>query len=167
MKEDGCCKGGRRGISSVMRVNSHDCSFCGRSQGEFRLCGGDQRTEPVWRLCARPRHPFGPPLINLYYTKRWQVAAALSAAVTTTKQQETMPSLQGQIVWRKNQLKPQLLFGRGSVGGASLREAASPGGLPPPPLREGARGRGFSQRSRLPRILPHLMLFQRRASRLR
>ena len=32
---------GGRGASSVMRVNSHDCSFCGRSQGEFRLCGGE------------------------------------------------------------------------------------------------------------------------------
>ena len=45
-------------------------------------------------LSDRPRHPFGFPLISLYRTKRWRVAAALSAAVTTTKQQETAPTSQ-------------------------------------------------------------------------
>ena len=59
-----------------------------------------------------------------------QVAAALSAAVTTTKQQETASN---------------------SQGGASLEEESS---LFPAVLREGARGRGFSQRSRLPRDAP-------------
>ena len=59
-----------------------------------------------------------------------QVAAALSAAVTTTKQQETASN---------------------SQGGASLEEESS---LFPAALREGARGRGFSQRSRLPRNTP-------------
>ena len=38
--------------------------------------------EPIWQLSDRPRHPFGFPLISLYRTQRWQVAAALSAAVT-------------------------------------------------------------------------------------
>ena len=49
-------------------------------------CPSDTRrwTEPVWQLSARPRHPFDPPLISLYRIKRWQVTAALSAAVTTT-----------------------------------------------------------------------------------
>ena len=37
-------------------------------------------------------------LFQLYGTQRWQVAAALSAAVTTTKQQETAPNSQGQFV---------------------------------------------------------------------
>ena len=35
-------------------------------------------------LSDRPRHPFGPSLINCYQNKRLQVAAALSAAVTIT-----------------------------------------------------------------------------------
>ena len=56
------------------------------------------------------------------------VAAALSAAVTTTKQQEPAPNSQAEST-PKNR--------------ASQTPAA---------LREGARGRGFSQRSRLPRI---------------
>ena len=49
-------------------------------------------------LSDRPRHPFGFPLISLYRTQRWQVAAALSAAVTTTNLQETASNLQGRIV---------------------------------------------------------------------
>ena len=60
-----------------------------------------------------------------YRSQRWKVAAALSAAVTTTTLQGTAPTSQGQPVWRKNQLEPQLLFGREREGGASLREAAS------------------------------------------
>ena len=71
------------------------------------------------------------------------VAAALSAAVTPTNSQESAPNSQGHIVCKKNQLEPQPLFGRGPGGGASLREAASPGVPPPlPSFREGARGRG-------------------------
>ena len=58
------------------------------------------------------------------------VAAALSAAVTTTKQQEPAPNSQAEST-PKNR--------------ASQTPAA---------LREGARGRGFSQRSRLPRNTP-------------
>ena len=47
------------------------------------------------------RSPFGnlrPPLINSIRTNRWQGAAALSAAVTTTNLQETAPNLQRHIV---------------------------------------------------------------------
>ncbi len=62
----------------------------------FVPVGHDQRTEPVWRLCARPLETFGPPLINSIRTKRRQVAAALSAAVTTTKQHGTAPTLQAE-----------------------------------------------------------------------
>ena len=63
-----------------------------------------------------------------------KVAAALSAAVTTAKLQETAPNEQGHIVWRKSQLRPQPLFGRRGLG-----------------------RRGFSQRSRLlPRISPRI-----------
>ena len=41
------------------------------------------------------------------------VAAALSAAVTSTNSQESAPTSQGHIVCKKNQLEPQPLFGRG------------------------------------------------------
>ena len=56
-------------------------------------------------------------------------------------------------------LKRQPLFGREGSGGrgASLREAASPPSRSPSPtqpLREGAWGRGFSQRSPSPRVSP-------------
>ena len=49
------------------------------AEARFRACGHDQRAL---------RSPFGnlrPPLISLRQLKRWQVAAALSAAVTTPK----------------------------------------------------------------------------------
>ena len=45
------------------------------------------------------------------------VAAALSAAVTSTNSQESAPTSQGHIVCKKNQLEPQPLFGRGPGGG--------------------------------------------------
>ncbi len=113
-------------LSSVMHVNAHDCSLCGGCQGESRL-----RTRPKdgARLAAF-RSPFGnlrPHLISLCRSLRWQVAAALSAAVTSTKQQETAPTLQAEPTMQKQPRQT------------------------PAALREGARGRGFSQRSRLPR----------------
>ena len=115
-----------------------DCSFCGRSQGS-RLCGGDQRTEPVWRLCDHPLETFAPCGGN-----RWQVAAALSAAVTTSKPIEDAPP------FRRNQLRknvatqtPAALRVRGVWGERrfSQRSGLSPQRLPHTSLREGARGR--------------------------
>ena len=55
------------------------------------------------------------------------------------------PNEQGHIVRIKRQLEPQLLFGRGPGGGASLREAASPGALLPFLLLAG-RGGSVSRR---------------------
>ena len=79
-------------------AGAHDSSFYGRSQGGFRLCGGgisclrhDQRTEPVWRLCARPLETFAP-----CGGDSLKVAAALSAAVTTIYLQEIAPNLQAE-----------------------------------------------------------------------
>ena len=120
------------------------------ADARFRLCGGDQRAF---------RSPFGhlrPPLISSIEPKRWQVAAALSAAVTTTKQQETA------LTFRRNQLRrnvppqaPAALRERGSGGEVLFSEKRPlPQNLPIQVLREGARGRGFSQRSRLPRNHP-------------
>ena len=65
-------------------------------------------------------------------------AAALSAGVTSTQQQETTPTSQAEPSKKK---------------GAPQTPAA---------LREEARGRGFSQRSRLPRsLLPTPRFFER------
>ena len=66
-------------------------------------------------LSDRPRHPFGPPLIGLYRTQRWQVAAALSAAVTTTKFIEAAPTLQAEPTPKK---RPNSNASRSSGGSA-------------------------------------------------
>ncbi len=85
------------------------------------------------------------------------VAAALSAAVTTTPSQETAPTSQGQPVRKKSQPEPQPLFGREGSGGrgASLREAASPpriSAILPHQLSEREReGGGLSPKGLLPR----------------
>ena len=52
---------------------------------DFAFAEARRWTEPVWQLSNCPRYPFGSLLISLYRTKRRQVAAALSAAETTTK----------------------------------------------------------------------------------
>ena len=74
----------------------------------------------------------------LFVPQRWQGAAALSAAVTTTTLQEIAPIFQAEPSQQK-------------------RTSQTPAAL-----REGARGRGFSQRSRLPRIPPSLLLLEKR-----
>ncbi len=92
---------------------------------------------------------------------RRKVAAALSAAVTTTKLIGDTPTLRRNHPCRSNPAERQLLFGREGSGGrgASLREAASPPSVPPPHrlFGEGARGRGASlQRSSPPSQYPSL-----------
>ena len=72
------------GLSSVMRV-AHDSSFCRRSQVEFRLCGGEAVDGARLAAFRSPPPPLRAPLIDYYRAKRWQVAAALSAAVTSTQ----------------------------------------------------------------------------------
>ena len=67
-------------------------------------------------------------------TPRRMVAAALSAAVTSTTPQETAPNFHGRTVRRKNQPEPQPLFGREREGGASLREASSLASPSPSPI---------------------------------
>ena len=56
-----------------------------------------------------------------------KVTAALSAAATTAQHLGDQPHSHGRTSPKENQAYSQLLFGRGSGGGASLREAASPG----------------------------------------
>ena len=83
----------------------------------------DQRTEPVWRLCDRPLETIARSLLQLRGARRWQVAAALSAAVTTTKQQGTASTLQAEPPMQKQPRQtPAALRERGSGGEALLSE---------------------------------------------
>ena len=85
-------------------------------------------------LCLRPGGASLPGLVLIKAKppKRGMSAAALSAAVDLTNLQETAPTLHG---------------------GEPPKEQPS---LFPAALRERARGRGFLQRSRLPRSFPHV-----------
>ena len=67
-------------------------------------------------LCDRPLETFARSPRELYGGRRWQGAAALSAAVTITNQQETAPTSHGRTSQKKNQAYSQLLFGRGGLG---------------------------------------------------
>ena len=133
--------------------------FCGRRQrGDFASAEARRWTEAVCQLSDRPLLP---PLMNLYRFQRWQVAAALSAAVTTTKPIEDRlhstaePTPKDRPTPNASRSSGEGVWGRG----ASLREAASPPECPPH-LRlfgEGARGRGASlQRSSPPSQYPSL-----------
>ena len=98
-----------------------------------RNCGGTDKPIPSYSSGGGPGEALllekrPPP--EFRHSSRWQVAAALSAAVTSTNLQGIAPN---------------------SHGGATAEKRTS---LFPAALREGARGRGFSQRSRLPRIPP-------------
>ena len=67
-------------------------SLCGGSQGDFASAEANKG------LSDRPLETFGLPLIDGALIQRWQVAAALSAAVTIIIVQETAPNSQGQPV---------------------------------------------------------------------
>ena len=101
---------------------AHDCSFCGRSQEGISPLRRRGGGFPI-----APATPSGPCLLTGIGATRWLGAAALSAAVTSANLQETSPNSHG----REPPKEQSSLF--------------------PAALREGARGRGFSQRSRLPR----------------
>ena len=126
----GCMLSRRESISST--ICSANCSPPSAEGGEgwrrsrhkmvFRLCGGE-----AGAFRSPPPPLRGSHLLTGIAPKRWQVAAALSAAVTITPKQGTASNSHGRTSWKEK---------------TSLFPAA---------LREGARGRGFSQRSRLPR----------------
>ena len=138
----------RRGISSTTRSANGSPPSAEEGKGDFVPAGTTKGRSPSGDFAIalwKPSPPYG--------NDSWMVAAALSAAATTTHSQETAPNSQGQPVRKKSQPEPQPLFGREGSGGrgASLREAASPPRisaiLPPPAFREGARGRGpFTER---------------------
>ena len=127
-----------REVSSVMRVNAHDCSFCGgfRVCGRwgFRLCGGEAVDGARLAAFRSPPPPLRAPTISLHRTNRWQVTAALSAAVTTAKQQGIAPTLHGRTSRKKRtSLFPATLRERGSGGEALLLEKRPlPQNLPTP-----------------------------------
>ena len=104
---------------------AHDCSFCGRSQEGISPLRRRGGGFPI-----APATPSGPCLLTGIGATRWLVAAALSAAVTSANLQGTAPNSQAEPSQQNQPCQT------------------------PAALREGARGRGFSQRSRLPRI-PH------------
>ncbi len=115
------------------------------------LCGGSQRTEPVWRLCNRPLGTFARPfpIIGLYRTQRWQVAAALSAAATTTKPIGDIPHAQAEPSQKKQPPQtPAALRERGSGGEALLSEKRPlPQNLPPIAFPGGSAREGpFAER---------------------
>ena len=103
----------------ILSQPSADCSLPGGS-----LWGGASRKASPERGGARRKRAEG------FVPQRWLVAAALSAAVTSSQKQKNAPNAHGR---------------------ASLKESSS---LFPPTLRVGARGRRFSQRSGLPRSTP-------------
>ena len=97
----------------------------GRSLGEFRLCGGDQRAF---------RSPFGNlrlPLMSLYRFRRWQVAAALSAAVTTAEPIGERPHSQAEPSKRHRLTPNASRSSGGDLGEALLSEKRPPPASPP------------------------------------
>ena len=130
-----------RGVSSVMRV-AHDSTFCGRSLGgisPLRRRGGG--------FPIAPATPSGAHLATRLYPLRWQVAAALSAAVTITPKQENAPTSQGRVSPKEeSSLFPAALRERGVWGERrfSQRSGLSPQklqSLQRISLRKGVRGR--------------------------
>ena len=121
-------------------------SFCGRKQ---RVVANSPQVSIscLFRHDQRAlRSPFGnlrPIAPQLYENQRWQVAAALSAAVTTRKPIGDAPnSHRGASPKERASLFPATLRERGSGGEALLLEKRPlPQRLSPPSLRKGARGR--------------------------
>ena len=98
------------------------------AEAGFRACGHDRRTEPVWRLCARPLETFARSLFTLYGNP---TLAGRGGSVSRRDHNQAAgnraPTRMGAQVRRKSQAYSQPLFGREGSGGrgASLREAAS------------------------------------------
>ncbi len=128
---------------------AHDSSFCGRSRGGFRLCGGEAgafRSPPPPLRSRTYKLVLCPTLAgrggsvsrrdhNQAYRRRAQLSGGTNSAETTPPNASRSS---GEGVWGR---------------GASLREAASPPESPnASSFREGARGRGiFCKKSPLPR----------------
>ena len=127
-----------RRVYPQLCADAHDSSLCGGrllwdSEG-FRLCGGDQRTEPVWRLCDRPLETFARPfpIIGCNPT------LAGRGGSVSRRDHNQLAGNRAQLAWGRKlggkvKLIPSCSSGEGVWGrGASLREAASPPESPPP-----------------------------------
>ncbi len=151
------------------------------AEAGFRACGHDQRTEPVWRLCARPLETFAP--CGDYSLK---VAAALSAAVTIIYLQEIAlnfqaePSLKSQrppnasrssgerglggeaLLSEKRPLPQNLLAGnRAQPSGGTKLESSAPAKRQPLFGREGSGGEALLSEKRPlpPKIFTEIRFF--------
>ena len=113
----------------------------------FRACGHDQRTEPVWRLCARPLETFARSLFTLYGNP---TLAGRGGSVSRRDHNQAAgnraPTRMGAQVRRKSQAYSQPLFGRGGLGERrfSQRSGLSPSISPPRLFRREREGGGFS-----------------------
>ena len=134
---------------------------------DFASAEARRWTEPVWQLSNLPRHPFGRSLIGLRRSQRWQVAAALSAAVTTTKPQGNRVHL----AWALNSKGrdksiPSRSSGERGLGGEGLlsEKPPLPQNLPPLVFSGGnAREGPFLQKRSLPRkTINSLLLLSKR-----
>ena len=137
-----CIAAARRGISSVgLRLtapSAEGAKGAASADAGFRLCGHDQRTEPVWRLCNRPLETFAPcggqslagrggSVSRRDHNQAYRRRVTFQAEPTEKKCRNPNASRSsGKGVWGR---------------GASLREAASPPASPHTSLRERARGR--------------------------
>ena len=91
-----------------------------------------------------------------------QVAAALPAAVTTTKIIGDAPTFQAEATMQNRTPQTPAALREGARGRGFSQRSRLPRPPVRPPLREGARGRGFSKEKPLPRSLSvfhYIMLF--------
>ena len=154
------CKAESWGL--ILSQPSADSSLCGGSllgkasaDAGFRLCGGEAVDGARLAAFRSPPPPLRTPLISGYHIQHWQVAAALSAAVTATTPQETAPHSQAEPLMKKGTSQtPAALRERGSGGEALLSEKRPlPQHLPTVTSSGGSAREGASlQRSPLPRI---------------
>ena len=110
-------------VSSVMRF-AHDSSFCGRSQGGFRLCGGGisclrARPKDGARLAAL-RSPFGNLRGVTYKIVSYPTLAGRGGSVSRRDHNQAARNRIQLAGERKSEgrdkLIPQTLFGRGGLG---------------------------------------------------
>ena len=142
----------------AVSANRKCSAYCMCRASSFSLAGARTASSEARRwLSDRPRHPFGPPLISLYRFQRWQGAAALSAAVTTTMPIGDAPTLHGHTSRKEeSSLFPATLRERGSGGEALLLEKRPlPQRSPTPVFSGGSAREGTFLQEKVPSLAPH------------